>query len=68
MPSNQTTQRLDGIIFTKASIDKNTQRRIKHEPRTPLLHTIVATFVLMSLTYNTYFRNIKRKSEVTFLS
>ena len=46
--TNQTTQRLDSIFFSKASVDKNTQRSIKHEPRTPLLHTKVATFVLMS--------------------
>ena len=91
--SNQTTQRLDGIIFSEASVDKNTRRRIKYEPRTPPLHTKVATFVLMSYnggqsyrkfvvqkvgllvshglkfgmvgTYNTYFRNIKRKGKVT---
>ena len=43
-----TTQRLDGIIFSKASVDKNTPRRIRHEPRTHLRHTKVATFVLMS--------------------
>ena len=46
--SNQATQQLDGIIFSKASVDKNTQRRIKHEPRTTRLHSKVATFVLMS--------------------
>ena len=45
---NQTTQQPDGIIFSKASVDKNTRRRIKHEPRTTLLHSKVATFVLMS--------------------
>ena len=46
--SNQTTQQPDSIIFSKASIDKNTRRRIKYEPRTTLLHSKVATFVLMS--------------------
>ena len=46
--SNQTTQQLDGIIFSKASVDKYTRRRIKHEPRTTLLHSKVAMFVLMS--------------------
>ena len=46
--SNQTSQQPDGIIFSKASVDKNTRRRIKYEPRTTLLHSKVATFVLMS--------------------
>ena len=47
MSSNQTMQRLDGIIFSNASVDKNTRRRIKHQLCTPLLHTKVATFVLI---------------------
>ena len=41
---NHTLQQPDGIIFSKASVDKNIRRRIKHEPCTPLLHTKVATF------------------------
>ena len=44
----KTTQQRRSIIFFKASLDKNTWWRIKHEPRTPLLHTKVAMFVLMS--------------------
>ena len=47
MSSNQTMQQPDDIIFSKASVD-NTRRRIKNEPCTTLLHSKVATFVLMS--------------------
>ena len=39
--SNQTTQQLDGVIFSKASVDKKhtTKDKTSHDHRTPLLHT-----------------------------
>ena len=42
------SRRMSCHIFSKASVDNNTRRRIKHEPCTPLINTNVATFVLMS--------------------